>query len=237
MTFKIYKTIAGKVRVKYNCPHCNEALESELAEAGSKDTCPGCQKPFIVPGEAKRKEFEAQLRKQLEAKKEAERQRLAEAEQQRIAEAAALAQREAEREAERMAAQQQPQQPQWSEGLSIDAYAPPSTSVRTRQINGTPSNTSYPALEFYIWLLRIAGWICIASFGIYLIFGLLFALIAPGEQGLPMAIGAYVFGIVVVALTTLVPSLALFVSAQLLQLALDARRDLAKLVAQRATDS
>lgn len=241
MSFKIYKTIAGKVRVKYNCPSCNEALESELAEAGSKDTCPNCQKPFVVPGEAKRKEFEAQLRQQLEAKKEAERQRLAEVERQKIADAAALAQREAEREAERLAALRQPEQPPWSEGLSIDAYASPSASIRTRQINATPSNTSYPALEFYIWLLRIAGWLCIGLFALYIIGGGIIALVgavrAEDAAGLGLSVVSFVFGIFPAAVSTLIPALALFVGAQMLQLALDARRDLAKLVAQRVTDS
>ncbi len=77
MQYRLHKTMTGKLRVKYACPHCDEALESELAEAGHKDKCPTCQREYVVPGEEKRKQVEQELRKQAEAKKQAEAERLA----------------------------------------------------------------------------------------------------------------------------------------------------------------
>jgi len=230
MNFKVVKTLSGKIRVKYTCPHCGESLESELAEAGSRDTCPQCQNAFVVPGEAQRKEFEAQLRQQLEAKKEAERQRLAEVERQRIADAAALAEREAERAAEKLSVQ--PGEP------AAAAYVPPALPRRNRGKScSAPENTHYPALEFYIGVLRICGWLCVGLFGLYVIFGgLAFALMpvmSDGEVHLGASILTFLVTLFPAALSTLLPALMLFVWAQLLQLALDARRDLAKLVAHR----
>lgn len=70
--YKLNKTLAGKIRVKYVCPGCQSALESDLSEAGNSDACPDCGVAFLVPGIEKRQQLQKQLRDQAERRKQLE---------------------------------------------------------------------------------------------------------------------------------------------------------------------
>ena len=68
--YKLYKTLTGKIQVKYGCPGCGLELENSLNEAGRTDTCPGCKKNYVVPGEMKKIEIEQQQAKEEENKRQ-----------------------------------------------------------------------------------------------------------------------------------------------------------------------
>ena len=70
-TYRVKKAILGH-EVQYECPHCEEALSSELVDAGSDDTCPHCGGSFVVPGTPERERLAAE-----QAAKQEERRRLA----------------------------------------------------------------------------------------------------------------------------------------------------------------
>ena len=42
-----------------NCPFCGIALENDFLEAGKPDHCPGCSRPFVVPGKKELDEVSA----------------------------------------------------------------------------------------------------------------------------------------------------------------------------------
>lgn len=227
---KVFKTLTGKVRVKYQCPHCSETLESELAEAGSTDICPQCQKKFVVPGEAERTKFEAQLRQQAQTRKEAEAIRTAQLQQQKAEEAKARAMQAAidAEDAIRTEAQE-------AEQTRAQALAERATAQRRL---GTPENTQYRALELYIGILQTCGFLCIAALAISIVGGaltvlLMFFMYEENRANVDDLIVGYLYFACVAAVATLPPALMFFVMSQMIQLALDARRDLAKLVAQR----
>ncbi len=234
MQYKIHKTLTGKLRVKYPCPHCGDALESELAEAGHKDKCPTCQREYVVPGEDKRKQVEAELRKQAEAKKQAEAERLAKEQAENTARENArrealqrkLEQQELERrEAEERAAAYRVEQ---------NAATERATALE-RARNQRPENVTYPALEVYIFILRICGYVCIAGavalVGVYF---LVMVYLLWQRELTPETFISGAISCIIGVVGALLPALGFFVAAQLLQLALDARRDLAKLVARQS---
>lgn len=82
--YKLQKTLLGKIRVKFNCPSCDEMLENDLTEAGSHDACPACKARFVVPGVAERMQREAQLRRDAEEKKREAKSELQIAEQRQF---------------------------------------------------------------------------------------------------------------------------------------------------------
>lgn len=70
MDIRFKKTMSGKVLVTYDCPHCNSPLKSDVKDIGFEDTCPKCERVFLVPG---KKEYERLLELQ---KVKAEKERL-----------------------------------------------------------------------------------------------------------------------------------------------------------------
>lgn len=227
--YKLQKTISGKLRVKYECPACKSPLESELAEAGSKDTCPDCQKPFLVPGVKKRLQVEKELAEKLARQKAEHEQREArKAEQERIAsEQAAVAKQQ--QEAERALHERQQRE--------AEARQAEVELNRRRRFTQQSGNTDYPALAYYIEALRVSGWACIA-FGILAglgVFGLtVLNLAAAAREGVD-AESSLLFGFVgtlVMVVLGLILGLPMFVTSQLIRMFLDLRRDIAKLVDQ-----
>ncbi|MGA2442194.1 MAG: hypothetical protein ABSH08_14675 [Tepidisphaeraceae bacterium] len=102
MQHTIKKTILGKLRVYFICPHCNNELNSPLEEAGQEGNCPMCRMKIVTPGEAellrhqeeqeedrRRRKIEAAAAAQLAEKQRAEaaerqeRERLEAADHQR----------------------------------------------------------------------------------------------------------------------------------------------------------
>ena len=61
MKYEVVKSLAGKPKVKYQCEHCWTSLVSKLTDAGNRDFCPECRKPYTVPGEEERAEYQATL--------------------------------------------------------------------------------------------------------------------------------------------------------------------------------
>ncbi len=50
MEYQVKKNLVGKLMVYYDCPNCREPLSSGLVQAGQREDCPSCHKPFLVPG-------------------------------------------------------------------------------------------------------------------------------------------------------------------------------------------
>lgn len=222
MKFSIYKTIAGAVRVKHQCPHCSEAIENEIAEAGHPDSCPACGKTFVVPGKAQREKLEADLARAREDKRRREADVAAERQAKAKAEAEA---EEAKRRAQAQAIDVNP------EGNMpppvFDAYVPPfkplppKESKRKRYV----SNTVYPALELYRTLFRLLGILCVAVFLALVAASIVITIVYHDAR-----IAGHVISLLIAGASILPLALVAFVSAQFIQLALDARRDLARLV-------
>ncbi len=216
--YKLSKGLGGKIRVKYACPHCADVLENELAEAGQKDTCPSCARPFIVPGEAKRKEVEAELRQK--------------AEQRRIAQ-----EQEAQQAAERAEAERKSQ-----EALRVQQEIQAQQAAAQREENEkqslvTASNTEYFALRSYVDICRIFGWACIifpiVITCVAIIVSMVRATWLDGGTDVPVVSG---FAGAAFCIAGALVGFPFFVAGQLIQLALDARMDLAKLVEQKRLD-
>jgi len=58
--YEVKRGIIGKPKVAYKCAKCHNDLESDLTDAGKKDTCPFCKAAFIVPGQRELKEIQIQ---------------------------------------------------------------------------------------------------------------------------------------------------------------------------------
>jgi len=71
--YEVKKSLLGKPKVVYKCTKCQNGLESDLADAGTTDTCPLCKAQFVVPGQRELKEMQ-------DAEKQAEVERLQELE-------------------------------------------------------------------------------------------------------------------------------------------------------------
>ena len=89
-SYRVKRAFFGHA-IHYCCPQCSAALKSKLADAGQNDTCPNCERTFVVPGAAERQ--------QIEDKRQARNAYKRQLREQRQAEAAAEA--EERREAER----------------------------------------------------------------------------------------------------------------------------------------
>jgi DNA-directed RNA polymerase subunit RPC12/RpoP len=85
--YEVKRGIIGKPKVAYKCAKCHNDLESDLTDAGKKDTCPFCKAAFIVPGQRELKEIQ-------DAKKQAEAEKTRKDEERRAAEAHRIRQRE-----------------------------------------------------------------------------------------------------------------------------------------------
>ena len=48
--YSVERTLLGKHRVVYDCPHCGHNIYNPLEEAGIDDVCPECDGDFVVPG-------------------------------------------------------------------------------------------------------------------------------------------------------------------------------------------
>lgn len=216
--YKLTRTLKGKLRVKYSCPFCKDVLENELAEAGQQDTCPTCAKTFTVPGEAKRKEVEANLHRKLEEKRLAE-------------------QRESELAAEQAEADQKSKEAlRIQKELQAQKAAVQREEAQRKQLV-TASNTEYFALRSYVDICRVVGWACIifpiVITCIVIIASMFQADWVDGDASAPV-ISSFAGGAFCIAGALL--GFPFFVAGQLIQLALDARNDLAKLVEQKRLD-
>lgn len=83
-SFKVTKTVLGKLSLKFKCPSCRVMLNSKFEEAGTTDTCPDCGTKFVVPGADKLAELRKQKAEQIEKKaadaaKEGEKQKVEQA--------------------------------------------------------------------------------------------------------------------------------------------------------------
>ncbi len=230
--YKLVRTRTGKIRVKYACPHCEDVLESELAEAGQRDTCPTCSKPFTVPGEAKRREVEAELQQKAQAKQQAEqKEKELAAERAEIAAQRAKIEKENERKSLEALRVQQEIQAQQAEARRIE---------QKKQQLVTAENTQYASLTWYIDICRIVGWGVIGLYALggtfFIVAGVLGLFMGEGVNGIPALVVAVLMGFALAAVGVIC-AFPFFVAGQLIQLALDARRDLAKLVEQKLLDS
>lgn len=226
LPYTLSQTRNGKIRVKYVCPKCKEKLESELFEAGDDDTCPTCQSPFKVPGVKKRAEVEAELKRRNAAKREEERLAAIEAEKARkqaAAEAALRAQNAA-----KIAAIEREEQEKLDEQNRIAAERKHANAADIAL--HTPENTTYPALNAYVSLMRVAGtavlvaWVFVPS---------LFFLIGMYVTESPEAASSAVLMFILGAFVCLPLAFAFFVGSQLIRMAIDIRLDVAKLVQKR----
>lgn len=232
--YKVIKTRGGKLRVKYACPKCKSVLENELAEAGHKDTCPDCAQQFIVPGIEKRKEFEEQLRQQaaekaardVEAQRQAQdEERIAEEREQKMQEAKQRIAEEDDRNAQIL----------WEQEQIRKKAAEEQHNTEMQKWASEPSNFNYPSLDAYSKLMKTVAFGC--TFVPVLLFGFLgfVGSIFTGdimENGLSAAISGTVAG-GVITIMMLPMIITLFVLSELVQLLMDIRRDIAKLVAKR----
>ena len=66
--YEVKRGIIRKPKVAYKCTKCHNDLESDLTDAGKKDTCPLCKAAFIVPGQRELNEIQ-DAAKQAEAEK------------------------------------------------------------------------------------------------------------------------------------------------------------------------
>ena len=57
-SYRVKKTLFGPL-LDYQCPHCSAELKSTLSDAGQNDTCPHCERAFVVPGTVERQQIEA----------------------------------------------------------------------------------------------------------------------------------------------------------------------------------
>ncbi len=132
---KFEKTRKGQIHVKYQCPGCQTKLENQLAEAGARDACPDCGVGFVVPGLAKRKAVEAELKQKALQRREAEllrqKEATAEAERRKLAEAA----KEAEEQAKRADVDHHVQ----NTAPVSSATAPPANAPGTRKPKSDPT--------------------------------------------------------------------------------------------------
>jgi len=85
LAFRLSKTLTGKLNVHYQCPKCKEGLKNSLDDAGATDTCPKCNSSFVVPGAAKKKEFEIEQRRREAEEKAKKIEKLKEREEQKQA--------------------------------------------------------------------------------------------------------------------------------------------------------
>ncbi|MGD1002358.1 MAG: hypothetical protein ABSA67_16840 [Candidatus Brocadiia bacterium] len=97
--YEVKKGIIGKPKVAYQCAKCHNDLESDLTDAGKKDTCPLCKAVFIVPGQRELQEMQ-------DAAKQAEEERLQAAARRQLREKTRqqMIAEEAARRSEQMAA-------------------------------------------------------------------------------------------------------------------------------------
>lgn len=86
--FQIKKGLLGGYKIGHACPHCSTSLTSPIDDAGNYDSCPNCNRQFVVPGKTERdrirneeklaakvKELERNQAEQPEALAELERQK------------------------------------------------------------------------------------------------------------------------------------------------------------------
>jgi flagellar biosynthesis GTPase FlhF len=85
--YEVKRGIIGKPKVAYKCAKCHNDLESDLTDAGKKDTCPFCKAAFIVPGQRELNEIQ-------DAAKQAEAEKTRKDEERRAAKAESVRQRE-----------------------------------------------------------------------------------------------------------------------------------------------
>lgn len=244
------KTRRGQIRVKYNCPECDSKLESELAEAGSQDVCPDCSARFVVPGVAKRKSVEAELKKRAAQRIETEKALRLEAKAE--ADVAARQKKEAEAEERRKKEERRKVEADLVEQATAPStvaplaaasatpapppWAPPQPSFQDSPTFAsnlpTAGNTAYPALELYANILRVLGWIMVILGGLSALLLVVAGLFPAVTSGVSWAeaIGGGIAAVITAAIVLVVYllwALAFFVAAEFIKLALDARRDIA----------
>lgn len=113
--YKLAKTLMGKHVVKFQCPHCKEALESGVERATESDTCPHCSAVFRVPGEAARRQYEKLVAEKAESKNRVNAEKAAKL-------AAAEVARKAE--TERLIAEERDARTRWEAGNAQPTQSP-----------------------------------------------------------------------------------------------------------------
>ena len=95
--YEVKRGIIGKPKVAYQCAKCHNDLESDLTDAGKKDTCPLCKAAFIVPGQRELKEMQNAAKQKEEERRVAEAHRIRQREEKLRLEEDARTRREEER--------------------------------------------------------------------------------------------------------------------------------------------
>jgi len=95
--YEVKRGIIGKPKVAYQCAKCHNDLESDLTDAGKKDTCPLCKAAFIVPGQRELKEMQNAAKRKEEERRVAEAHRIRQREEKLRLEEDARTRREEER--------------------------------------------------------------------------------------------------------------------------------------------
>lgn len=148
MTYTIEKS-----KILYNCPGCNNPLESRLEEAGAQDTCPICGRTFVVPA---REEVQ---------RLQAEKARLAALRRQQEELAAAAHKEQQARMQEHAAAELEAEQARTAEHRRVLE----AEESRRRQELERQAKTTIPAytkIRAYSDYLVILGWLCYLGAGL-----------------------------------------------------------------------
>ena len=197
--FALYKNLMRKIYVKFSCPGCGLELHNSLDESGNKETCPGCQATFVIPGEAKKRELEKQRLAEEAKKRELEKQKVAaEEEKKRLDSLQAVEdmKRQAAEQSKRDA--EQARQKESESMRDFLAEIAPKSKPQTKAIPVNShlayirSKSCYPMLRILIQILFWLNIACVALFALAVVLGSALSLSATTPENMAKMIGASV---------------------------------------------
>lgn len=198
------------VLVKFQCPKCSELLEFDIRNAGSIDICQKCNAKIEIPGADKKHQVLEQLAIE-EAERENERLRQLDRQKSIAEETLRIEQELARRESQRLFDEQQAIE---EEKEHIEYL-------------GTPNRRNYPAAVFVIAMLYVFGAISFLG-SLFLCFMAVLSLQSENIYGFMFTVSA--------AFSSFVTAVVFAFMGEALQIALDIRYDLSKLVEQWRID-
>ncbi len=217
--YEVKRRIIGKPKVAYKCAKCQHGLESDLADAGTTDTCPLCKAQFVVPGERELKEMQdAERQAEVERLREQEARRQKAADEKARKEQLAIekAQQREERKKwlEAVDERRRKQREQYEEELRAQELQEPSDEDTPEGTTAAPSRqepTRRPlthnqrnlrltededisafekAADWITLLTGIMGWLCIIVGIVGIIVGLVLLVAVRGERDQISKVGA-----------------------------------------------
>jgi uncharacterized Zn finger protein (UPF0148 family) len=176
--FALYKNLLKKIYVKFSCPGCGLELHNSLDESGNKETCPGCQATFVIPGESKKRELEKQRLAAEEAKKrELEKQKVTEEEKKRqdALQAVEDKKRQAEEKSKRDAEQARKKESESMQDFLAEIAPKSKPQIKAIPVNAhlayIRSKSCYPMLRILIQVLFWLNIACVALFALGVVLG------------------------------------------------------------------